>query len=122
MTSFFFELCGESVEAACVAESGGADRIELCSRLSEGGATRIGQLQEQADGRIHIIAGGGLRLGSLVEVVRRSGLFSLHGSLTQSNGSAGHKLDATQLEADVQEAVRLLRTEYEQMAAQAQER
>ncbi len=244
MTSFFFELCAESVEAACAAESGGADRIELCSRLSEGGTTptaelmtasaravsipiyvlirprvgdfvftskefdlmhrqidearvagasgvalgllladdrvdvertrtlveyarplattfhrafdetpdlsvaleqvietgaaglltsggaaevfqgadRVGQLQQQADGRIHIIAGGGLRLASLVEVVRRSGAFSLHGSLTNSNESAGCEVDTAQLEADIREAVRLLRSEYEQMAEQTQER
>jgi copper homeostasis protein len=244
MTSLFFELCAESVEAACAAESGGADRIELCSRLSEGGTTPsvklmiasvkavsipvyvlirpragdfnfnsreydlmrrqideakaagasgvalgvlhtdgtvdvertrtlveyalplattfhrafdetpdltealeqvietgasglltsggaaevmqgadcIARLQRQADGRIHIIAGGGLRLASLVELVRRSGAFSLHGSLTNSNGSNGHKAGATQLEANIREAVRLLRSEYEQMAAQVQER
>jgi len=244
MTSFFFELCAESVEAACAAESGGADRIELCSNLSQGGVTpgsrlitasaqavsipiyvlvrpragsfvfsaeeydlmrrqideakaagasgialgvllpdggvdvkrtralveharplgttfhrafdetpdlsealeqvvdtgadciltsggatevlegaaRIGQLQEQADSRIHIIAGGGLRLGSLVEVVRRSGSFSLHGSLTQSNGAASSEVDAMRLEKDVREAVRLLRNEYEQTAAPTQER
>jgi copper homeostasis protein len=242
MTSFFFELCAESVGAARAAELGGADRIELCSGLSEGGTTpqaelmnacaravsipvyvlirpragdfvfdshefdlmrrqideaktagasgvalgllfadgsvdidrtralveyarplvttfhrafdetpdlsaaleqvietgaaglltsggaaevlqgaeRIGQLQQQADGRIHIIAGGGLRLASLVEVVRRSGAFSLHGSLTNSNGSAGNEVDRTELEANIREAVRLLRSEYDQMAAQAQ--
>jgi copper homeostasis protein len=244
MTSFFFELCAESIEAACAAEAGGADRIELCSQLSKGGTTpgsrliaacaaavsipiyvlvrpragsfvfssqeyelmfrqideaktagasgialgvllpdgrvdvertralvehahplgttfhrafdetpdlsealehvietgagcvltsggasevlqgaaRIGKLQEQADGRIHIIAGGGLRLLSLVEVIKRSRAFSLHGSLTQSNGSASNGLDATRLECDVREAVRLLRNEYEQSAAQMQER
>lgn len=244
MTSFFFEVCAESVEAACAAESGGADRIELCSRLSESGATptaelmaasaravsipiyvlirprtgdfvftpqefelmcrqideakaagasgvalgvlledgrvdvkrtrelveyarplettfhrafdetpdlnvaleqvietgatgiltsggatevlqgadRIGRLQQQADGRIHIIAGGGLRLASLVEVVRRAGIFSLHGSLTNSNGSAARKADTAQLEANIREAIRLLRTEYDQVAAQTQER
>ncbi|MGB6831177.1 MAG: copper homeostasis protein CutC [Terracidiphilus sp.] len=244
MTSFFFELCAESVAAAFAAESGGADRIELCSRLSEGGTTpaaelmaasaraisipiyvlirpragdfvftahefdlmrkqideakaagasgvalgvllpdrlvdlkrtralveyahplettfhrafdetpdladalehvietgasglltsggaakvlqgadRIGRLQQQAGGRIQIIAGGGLRLASLVEVVRRSGAYSLHGSLTNSNGSNGHSVDAMQLEANIREAVRLLRSEYEQMAAQTQER
>jgi len=243
MTSFFFELCAESVEAACAAESGGADRIELCSSLSEGGTTpeaglmtactravsipvyvlirpragdfvftaqefdlmrkqideakaagasgvalgvlqkdgsvdvkrtralaefarplvttfhrafdetldltmaleqvietgaaglltsggavevlqgadRIGRLQQQADGRIQIIAGGGLRLASLVEVVRRSGAFSLHGSLTNSNGSIAHQLDPAQLEANIREAVRLLRSEYEQTMAQTQE-
>jgi copper homeostasis protein len=242
MTSLFFELCAESVMAVCAAQSGGADRVELCSRLSEGGTTptaelmtasvkavsipiyvlirpragdfvfnsqefdlmhrqideaksagangvalgvlledgsvdvnrtrdlveyarpfettfhrafdespdlsvalervietgatglltsggaaevllganRIGRLQEQADGRIQIIAGGGLRLASLVEVVRRSGTFSLHGSLTSSSGSTVRGLNTTQLDANIREAVRLLRSEYEQMAAQEQ--
>jgi copper homeostasis protein len=240
MTSFFFELCAESVEAARAAELGGADQIELCSMLAHGGvsptaelmvasanavsipinvlirpragdyvfsqpeyeqmfrtiddaraagakgvaigllnpdgrvdvkrtralvkhahplgvtfhrafdespalnealeqvietgaaglltsggatevlqgAERIGALQQQADGRIHIIAGGGLRLSSLVEVIRRSGSFSLHGSLTNGNGSNGHKLDTARLESDVRQAVRLLRDEFHQMAAQ----
>jgi copper homeostasis protein len=34
-----FELCADSMEACLVAREGGADRIELCSALSEGGLT-----------------------------------------------------------------------------------
>lgn len=244
MALYFFELCAESVEAVCAAESGGANRIELCSQLTLGGTTpsrelmtasvnavsipiyalirpragdfvyscqeydlmrqqiddakssgargvalgvlqadgrvdlkrtaalvqyalplettfhrafdetpdlsqaleqvietgatslltsggapevllgadRIARLMQQADGRIQIIAGGGLRLASLAQVVRRSGTFSLHGSLTSSNGSHGAEVDATRLEADIRQAVKLLRAEFEQTQTQTAER
>ena len=39
MKTFLFELCASSLEAARTAESGGADRIELCADLSIGGVT-----------------------------------------------------------------------------------
>src|SRR5215475_7929784 len=39
MRRITFELCAESLEACLVAREGGADRIELCSALSEDGLT-----------------------------------------------------------------------------------
>jgi copper homeostasis protein len=39
MKTSLFELCGESLEAALRAQSGGADRIELCAELRIGGLT-----------------------------------------------------------------------------------
>jgi len=45
------------------------------------GADVIARLARQAGDRIEIMAGGGLRLKSLAEVARRSGVTSLHGSL-----------------------------------------
>jgi copper homeostasis protein len=233
MKTAFFELCAESKEAACAAESGGADRIELCAELAQGGTTpseeliaasvralsipvyvlirpragsfvfsaeefglmrrqiaaakeagangvavgvlledgrvdvertrelvelarpmaatfhrafdetpdlgeslervietgveglltsggarevldgaeSISGLLDQASDRIHIIAGGGLQLETLTEVVRRSGAFSLHGSLKRKNGVHPAADEARGLEADVREAVRLLRRE-----------
>jgi copper homeostasis protein len=76
------------------------------------GAKLIGVLGHQAAGRIRIIAGGGLRLESLVEVVRRAGVYSLHGSLSRKNGNAPTAHSSHALEDDVREAVRLLNGEY----------
>jgi copper homeostasis protein len=39
MRKIIFELCAETVDACLAARDGGADRIELCSGLSEGGLT-----------------------------------------------------------------------------------
>lgn len=39
MRKIVFELCAESIDACLVAREGGANRIELCSALSEGGLT-----------------------------------------------------------------------------------
>jgi copper homeostasis protein len=39
MHKIVFELCAETMEACLAAREGGADRIELCSGLSEGGIT-----------------------------------------------------------------------------------
>ena len=92
--------------------SGGADEVLR-------GADCIGSLTRMAGERIHIIAGGGLRLATLAQVVRRSGNFSLHGSLTRKNGHRSPREAQALLEADVREAVRLLRIEFETMTATA---
>lgn len=39
MREIIFELCAESIQACLAAREGGADRIELCTALSEGGLT-----------------------------------------------------------------------------------
>jgi copper homeostasis protein len=39
MRKIVFELCAETIDACLAARDGGADRIELCSALSEGGIT-----------------------------------------------------------------------------------
>jgi copper homeostasis protein len=76
-----------------------------------GGAESICGLRRQAGDRIDIIAGGGLKLETLPEVVRRSGVFCLHGSLKRKQNGHAAEEDAAALEADVREAVRLLRRE-----------
>jgi copper homeostasis protein len=107
--------------ADCLLTSGGAPDV-----LS--GADSIARLLRQAAGRIEIMAGGGLKLTNLAEVVRRTGVSYLHGSLTrrneapihpengESNGTHagnGHPAPDAQaiLEADVRESIRLLRLE-----------
>lgn len=79
------------------------------------GAAMIHALAEQAAGRIPLIAGGGLRLENLAEVVRLSGVLCLHGSLSRRNG----KIAAPAQAADVREAVRLLREQAAELAPPA---
>jgi copper homeostasis protein len=81
------------------------------------GAELIRKLRRQAGERIQIIAGGGLRLESLVEVVRRAGIYSLHGSLTRKNGKPSSAMNGNMLESDVREAIRLLHSEYRAIPA-----
>jgi copper homeostasis protein len=100
--------------ADCLLTSGGAADVLA-------GADRIARLHTQAGTRLEIMAGGGLQLANLVEVVRRTGVSSLHGSLTRNAYSDERNLahstngrfvssDAA-LEAKVRELVRLLRQE-----------
>lgn len=79
------------------------------------GAPMLSVLHQQAAGRIELMAGGGLRLENLAEVVRRTGIPCLHGSLsrhvslTQSPG--GDPPRRLVLVEDVREAVRTLHQE-----------
>lgn len=81
------------------------------------GADAIRRLREQAGGRLDLMAGGGLTLGNLTEVVRRSGASYLHGSLTgRRKNDAGREMNAEEaavLEANVRKAICLFRREME---------
>jgi copper homeostasis protein len=106
--------------ADCLLTSGGAPDVLT-------GANSIARLRRQAAGRLEIMAGGGLRLANLAEVVRLTGVTYLHGSLTRKNvaptpadtenngnhSSNGHAASHPPpvLVADVREAIRLLSEE-----------
>jgi copper homeostasis protein len=96
--------------ADCLLTSGGAPNVLA-------GVEQLRKLVIQAGDRIQIMAGGGLKLDSMVEVLQRTGLRCLHGSLTRDAGEcvpesaiedqADRK--AKILEADVRVAMLLLR-------------
>jgi copper homeostasis protein len=88
--------------ADCLLTSGGAANVME-------GAETIGCLLSLAGDRLEVMAGGGLRLTNLSEVVRRSRVSCLHGSLSRGRGAAVEA--ASQLEEDVREAMRLLQQE-----------
>lgn len=60
MGTIIFELCAETMQACVAARDGGADRIELCSALSEDGLTPSHGLLQEA------IAQSGLPVHGLV--------------------------------------------------------
>jgi copper homeostasis protein len=96
-----------STGADCLLTSGGAPNVLA-------GVKQLKRLVIQAGNRIQIMAGGGLRLASMVEVLEQTGLRCLHGSLTrraedglpQSDQTGGQ---AEILQADVRSAVRMMR-------------
>jgi copper homeostasis protein len=92
--------------ADCLLTSGGATNVLE-------GAETIGRLQVQAGDRLELMAGGGLRLTNLSEVVQRSRITCLHGSLSRVRNSGGDRLVFVE---DVREAVRLLQLECLELA------
>ena len=101
----------------------GADHLLTSGGAADvlSGAESIATLRQQAGKRIHIVAGGGLRLASLAQVVRRSGVNSLHGSLNHENGAANHGSKLQALESAVRQAVALLESEYQESPSPVQE-
>jgi len=96
--------------ARCLLTSGGqADVV--------GGIESIAEVRGRAGDRLEVMAGGGLRLDNLAEVVRRTGVSMLHSSLIRRTGGrragAARNGHATVLEEDVREAIRIFRREFD---------
>jgi copper homeostasis protein len=72
------------------------------------GAAQISRLQSQAGDRLEIMAGGGLKLTNLAEVVQRSAVTTLHGSLSRVRPAASKEEAHQALVDDIKEAIRLL--------------
>jgi copper homeostasis protein len=92
------------VGADSLLTSGGAPNVLL-------GADQLGRLHRQAGNRLEIMAGGGLRLHNLGEVMRRSGVTSLHGSLAARGASSGTESSDARLVGNIREAIRLMQQE-----------
>jgi copper homeostasis protein len=90
--------------ADCLLTSGGAANVLE-------GAEQIGRLQAQAGDRLEIMAGGGLKLSNLSEVVRVSRVTSLHGSLSRARAVTPAQDSQSILINDLREAIRLLQVE-----------
>ncbi|MGA9671161.1 MAG: copper homeostasis protein CutC [Terracidiphilus sp.] len=69
------------------------------------GVDAIARIVQKSAGRIGVIAGGGLRLTDLEMVLRRSGVRSLHGSLTRDAHDPSSTDPLQALEATVRNAV-----------------
>ena len=96
--------------ANCLLTSGGQADV-----LS--GVDWIARVRERAGDRLEVMAGGGLRLDNLAEVVRRTGVSMLHSSLIRRTGGRGagpaRNGHATVLEEDVREAIRIFHREFD---------
>ena len=59
MMEYTFEVCANSVESCMAAQEGGAQRVELCAGMPEGGTTpsfgEILMARRYTDLRLHVI-------------------------------------------------------------------
>ncbi|MGD0939229.1 MAG: copper homeostasis protein CutC [Terracidiphilus sp.] len=76
------------------------------------GVDAIARLVRKSTGRIGVIAGGGLRLTEMEMVLRRSGVRSLHGSLTREAHDSNSTDPLKALEATVRSAVQKMSAVY----------
>lgn len=115
-----FDMTPDLSEALEAVIQTGADRLLTSGGAPDvlTGADAIADLHAQAGGRLDVMAGGGLTLSSLVEVVRRTGVSSFHGSFIrreEMDDGARRRVPHSRsvLEADVREAMHLIQRERE---------
>jgi copper homeostasis protein len=104
-----FDVTPDLEEALEAVIETGADSVLTSGGASDvlTGAEAIARLRRQAGTRIEVMAGGGLRLGNVEEVLSRTGVSCLHGSLSSGMNGAGAPHI---LEQDIREAVRILKS------------
>jgi copper homeostasis protein len=91
-----FDACGDFHAALEDVIACGADRVLTAGGRSDAvkGLKTIAGLQRQANGRISILAGGGIRIGNVRKIASRTGICEVHTSLnskvknTAFNGGA----------------------------------
>ena len=85
-----FDICSDLSRALEDVISTGADRILTSGGASDAlqGMDRLAQLQQDARGRISIMAGGGIRPSNARALILRTGVGEVHSSLSKSDESA----------------------------------
>jgi copper homeostasis protein len=116
-----FDVTADLDEALDAVMETGADSLLTSGGAPDvlTGADTIARLHRRAGVQLEIMAGGGLRLQNLSEVLNRTGVSCLHGSLTPQSSANGKTQAPDQLELNVREAVRLLREAFAQRTVHA---
>ncbi len=85
-----FDLCRDSDTALEDVIACGADRVLTAGGRSDAvrGLNTIANLQRRANGRIRIMAGGGIRIGNVRKIASRTGVYEVHSSLSAKVKSA----------------------------------
>jgi copper homeostasis protein len=86
-----FDATPAAVEALDALIDCGVTRVLTSGHASSAaeGADMLARLRAHADGRIEILAGGGVRAPNVAELVRRSGVHQVHARATEAGVIAG---------------------------------
>jgi copper homeostasis protein len=87
-----FDVCRDLDGALEDVIACGADRLLTAGGRSDAikGLDTIARLQQRATGRIRIMAGGGIRIGNVRKIARRTGIRDVHTSLSTRVQSAAY--------------------------------